>query len=190
MEVVSQAEEIDSVHHFHLAKDFHSDVIVQERDVLQNTLGSGIVQYDTVSLDNGNVIAVEEDVVEPQVIARPQVALASYGLPILSKRTVYDIGVPTGHGNVVLQKETACHAASAAIREAGSAIIAEEDGSFHFEVVSRSAIVMDGFVVLQKQAIRDGHMRGMVDHAVLQTFTDQMIYHHRPAIVQKPDARD
>ena len=62
--------------------------------------------------------------------------------------------------------------------------LAEEDGSFHFEVVSRSAIVMDGFVVLQKQAIRDGHMRGMVDHAVLQTFTDQMIYHHRPAIVQ------
>ena len=72
---------------------------------------------------------------------------------------VPDIGVASRQCNVVLQKQAAYHTAASAIREAASAIIAEENGPLNFQLGVGVSIISDGFIVLQKQAVLDGHMR-------------------------------
>ena len=104
-----------------------------------------------------------------------------------------DTGVASKHGNVVLQKQAASHTATSAKWEAGSAIIAKENGPLNFQLGCEGAFVSDGFIILQKQAVLDGHVRvPAVDavQAVLQSLTNQIFHHNRNATAQKPHSCD
>ena len=166
------AKEIDFVQAPHPIALHHgqAQTVAQESDIAQKDFG----------LPDGNVISVKQDIVQAEVTRRHcKSVLCKCGAHNLRRATVQSIFVP--------QKQTVFHRVVFSVRrEEASINIAEEHRSLDFRLAipPLCVVAIGAVVILQKQAVLDGHTRTTVEQAILQTFTNQMVQHDSPTTAQ------